>query len=170
MVNEPSPLLTVIVPSIGRPSIDRTIHSILAQTVPVQFVIASDVERDGAGPTMNRAASIAKTPYVGFVADDDRLDTHYAEWFAEENDGADLFIFRMTFDNGGVLPASLDPADLYHGGVGGSFIMRTDLLAEIPFIREEIPSIHEDWEMVLAVREAGHKIQVSERVAYFIRH
>lgn len=85
--------LTVVVPTIGRPTLSRTLASLWMQTVPVEFVVASDVARLGCGPTMNRATRAATTEYVGYVADDDRLDERYHEWFCDENDDSDLFLF-----------------------------------------------------------------------------
>jgi hypothetical protein len=114
-----------VVPTIGRPTLQRTLDSITAQTVPCQFVVCSDLGRVGAGPTMNRAMGAVTTGYVGFVADDDTLDPHYVEWFEAENDDADLFIFRMRYENAGTLPATSDPGQLHLGNVGGSFVIRS---------------------------------------------
>ena len=163
--------LTIVVPTIGRPTLQRALDSVLAQTVPVEFIVASDVAREGCGPTMNRAVAAVKTEYVGFVADDDRLSVHYHEWFLEENPGADLFIFTMRYEDGHELPRITNPDGLIHGEVGASFLMRTEVCREFPYVKEVVEQgYNEDWEMISAVRTAGYRIHISQRVAYFIRY
>ena len=167
------PSLTVVVPTIGRPTLDVTLRSIMAQTLPVEFIVVSDLDHRGAGPTMNRGASIARTDYVGFVADDDRLDTRYHEWFEWENRTAraDLFLFKMRYEGGGTLPTTTTPAELHLGGAGGSFIVRRSLLWEHSFITEDAPNhVHEDWEMIEWCRQNDKRIHVDERIAYYVRH
>jgi hypothetical protein len=159
--------LTVVVPTMGRQTLSRTLASLWMQTVPVEFVVASDVTRLGPGATMNRATRAVTTEYVGYVADDDRLDERYHEWFLADNRDADLFIFRMRYEDGGELPTTTDPYALGPSGVGGTFVIRTRLVTE----RHNFATGHgEDWEMVRWCLDQGLDVQVSDKVAYLVRH
>lgn len=165
--------LTVVVPTIGRPTLSRTLASLWMQTVPVEFIVASDHHKMGAGPTMNRATRAVTTGYVGYVADDDRLDERYHEWFIDENRDSDLFLFRMVYEEGGQpLPTTSDPALLHLSGAGGTFILRTSVITERHNFVTERPAehYHEDWEMVQWCLNNGCKVQISERIAYYVRH
>lgn len=162
--------LTVVIPTIMRPSLVRAIDSVMGQTIPTELVVVSDVGRMGTGPTMNRATFAVSTPYVGFLGDDDTIVWTYHEWFEEENDGCDLFIFPMEYADGGVLPKTTDPSELRFSEVGGSFILKREVVQDFGFVREDpARHYHEDWEMIDAVRAAGGRIQISERVGYHVR-
>jgi glycosyltransferase involved in cell wall biosynthesis len=164
--------LTIVIPTIYRDTLGRAIESVQSQTVPTELVIISDLERTGAGPTMNRAVRAVESDFVGFLADDDRLHVSAHEWWLEAGGlEADLFIFTMQYADGRKLPVTTDAAKLGLGNVGGSFILRKGVVERFPFIREEVNRCyHEDWQMIAAVREKGFRIIVSSRVGYYIRH
>lgn len=66
--------VAVIMPHIPtRPnSLARAVKSAATQTVkPADIIIATDLGRQGAGPTRNRALASAKTAWVAFLDDDD---------------------------------------------------------------------------------------------------
>jgi hypothetical protein len=165
--------LTIVVPTLARPTLSRTLASLWIQTVPVEFIVASDVRKMGCGPTMNRATQAVTTEYVGFVGDDDRLDECYHEWFLDENRDSDLFIFRMRYEDGGQeLPTTSDPELLHLGGAGGTFILRTSVVTDRHNFVTERPHehYHEDWEMIQWCINNGLKVQISGHVAYYVRH
>ena len=161
--------LTIVVPTIGRATLWRAVASVLCQTVPVEFSVVSDRDKHGCAATLNRAVLTVMTPYVAGVGDDDRLDAHFHQWFIEENDDADLFVFTMRYpedwNDGRELPEERDPSMWEGGDVGGSYVVRTELARRFPFA-----TAAEDWNMIRTVRDFGFKVQVSERVAYYVRH
>lgn len=164
--------LTVVIPTIGRTTLMRSVRSVLYQTVATELVVVSDVDESGcAGTTMNRGMANVETEWVAFLGDDDRLDVRYHEWFNLQYDGtADLFVFRMRYPewwrDGLVLPEIMDPALWHLGDVGGSFIVRAELVREHPFMTDPC----EDWNLIETLRDLGRSIQVSESVGYLIRH
>jgi glycosyltransferase involved in cell wall biosynthesis len=162
--------LTIVIPTINRSTISNTVKSIEDQTIPCEYVIEKDNGLTGCGPTMNRAIAKVKTEYVGFVGDDDTLDPKYVEMFLVENDDCDMFIFKMQYITGRILPEHDNVSSYSLGEVGGSFIIRKSLIEKYPFVRERREkSYHEDWEMIKTLRDNGYKIQVSRSVGYFIR-
>ena len=163
--------LTVVVPTIGRRTLTRTVDSILDQTVPCEYLVVSDLARNGTGPTQNLACESVATTYVGFVGDDDRLDIRYHEWMLDVGE-FDLLVFTMQYPGGVILPQSgTEPGDLSFGSVGGSYVIRTELVRAHPFITEDATAgLNEDWWMIRTLRDAGAKVVVSPRIAYFVRH
>lgn len=163
--------VTVVIPTINRWTLQHAIRSVLTQTRPCELVVCSDLERYGTGPTLNRAIEAVRTPYVGFLGDDDRLHSRYVEWFEAENAGADLFLFQMAYEDGGILPGHTTVSALRRSGAGGSFLMRTALARRLRFVTEDVSiGYHEDQMMIELVRDLGHRIQISPRVAYLVRH
>lgn len=164
--------LTVIVPTIGRESLGRAVHSVARQSVPTECVVEADFGRTGCGPTLNRAVGRVSTPWVATMGDDDALDPLYAQTLAEQPlDDLDLVVFQMRYPDGTVLPTVSDPEALRHGGVGCSYALRTRLAHTVGWIGEPSrPYFNEDWEMLSAVRELGGRIAVVPRVMYYVRH
>ena len=71
----------------------RALESVSLQTHPVDVVtIATDLHREGAGPTRNRALQTVRTDWVAFLDSDDEWETFHVEelmrWAA--NTGADV--------------------------------------------------------------------------------
>ena len=171
-------MLTFILATLGkRNTLDRAVQSVYAQTVPAELIIVHDQQRAGAGPSRNSVVNEVQTPWVGFVDDDDTVDPHYAQWLAEEAQDNDVVIFHMQYmqdvhhtKQGTTVPRDDQP--LGQGNVGISFAMKTELLKKHPFIREgfspgSLPS--EDWAMIQTLQNAGYKIKISPRIAYYVR-
>jgi hypothetical protein len=157
--------LTVVIPTISRPTLARAILSVRGQSVPTEFIVQPSTT-DHCGDTQNAGVARVTTEWVGFLHDDDRLDWRYHEWFDTElQPGTDLFVFCMQFAPGNVLPTKPDPRSWKCGDVGISFVMRTSLCRAIGFRTQSC----EDWLMIEAVRQLGYWIQVSQRVGYFVR-
>ena len=122
------PIITFIIPTIGRITLQRTINSLLAMNDPDWKAI---VIFDGIDPTINNTDSriklikinktgvsnnagsirniginLAETQWVGFVDDDDTLRSNYVTNLKNhiKNNKPDVIIFRMQYINGMILP------------------------------------------------------------------
>ena len=163
-------LLTVLLPTIGRPTLSRAIDSVLAQTVPCDLIVEHDTERIGAGPMLNRMLPRVDTPWVSTFADDDMLEPHFAALLAEQDQAADLIVFQMRYQGGGVLPTVADPAELTFGAVGCSYAVKAEVARRIGWLAEPCtPTLAEDWQMISAVRDTGGTIRIVPQVAYLVR-
>lgn len=160
-----------MIPTIARWTLQRTIDSARAQTVPCEVIVEHDPERTGCGPTLNRALARVESEWFGPVADDDVLMPTFAERTLEHADTADMVIFQMQHPQFGILPIVTDPWDLAFGQVGGTFAMRTDLAREIGYMDGQsghFGAPAEDWEMVSAVRDRGGRIVIVPEVQFLV--
>jgi hypothetical protein len=162
---------TIVIPTIARWTLQRSIDSARAQTVPCELVIEHDPDRTGCGPTLNRALTRVRTEWFGPVADDDVLMPSFAERTLEHADTADMVIFQMQHPAYGVLPMTTDPQELCFGQVGGTFAMRTQLAKEIGYMNGHSGhngALAEDWEMVSKVRAGGFRIIIVPEVMFLV--
>ena len=111
--------ITFIIPSIRRPTLQRTIESLKNQTNPnwkaivifdgVDPIISDDsriecmkIEKIGyskcAGYVRNAGMTHVTTEWIGFVDDDDVITPNYVECFLSEKNGNDVIIFRMMYE------------------------------------------------------------------------
>lgn len=160
-------MLTIIIPTIMRPTLDRAIQSVEDQTIRTNYIIVGDVNRIGPGLTRNSAVKEVHTSWVGFLDDDDYLDEHYHEWLQKEKDGYDVVVFRMKNSPlvEEAIPKSTNVDDLEYNQVGISFALRTKLAALYPF-SNKVPG--EDHELLMRLKKDGYKIKISDKVAYYI--
>jgi hypothetical protein len=164
-------LLTVLLPTLGRPTLQRAIASVEAQTVPCDLLVEHDTERIGAGPMLNQMLPRVATPWVSTFADDDTLETTFAELLAAQDQSADLIVFQMRYEGGSVLPTVTDPAELRFGGVGCSYAVKASVARRYGWITEPCTNmLAEDWEMIRSVRDNGGVIRIVPEVAYRVRH
>lgn len=162
-------LLSVLIPTIGRPTLSRARRSVLGQTVPCELMLGFDLKRTGCGPTLNRLLRHVQTPWVSTLGDDDALTSDFAELVQEHHESADLLVFQMQYSDGSVLPTVTDPAKWEHGDVGASYAVKTDFARRVGWITEPcVPGYAEDWEMIDAVRAIG-TVLVVPKVAYLVR-
>jgi hypothetical protein len=182
-------LVTFIIPTVGRSTIDRTLLSLKSQTdADWDAIILADMVNDFSpgikdtrfhlmsltrkvgfsncsGNVRNFGFSFAPGEWCGFVDDDDRLDEHYVEWLRQEGDGHDLVVFRMMMPDGSVLPSG---SAILPCQVGISFSIRRQfqLSANVWFG----PSPTEDWDFIHGAIHSGARHRVSDRIAYYVRH
>jgi glycosyltransferase involved in cell wall biosynthesis len=189
-----NPSITLIIASKGRPTLTRTLHSLISQTDPVWKAI---VVNDGTKPsdeilkyaqdprisfttipktgTKNHGAVIrnagiqnATTDWVGFVDDDDSLSVGYVHLFKDEiikNPKLDLVIFRMIYDNGNVLPP-WGVTNFTVNRVGISFAYKKKLFDQgLTFIPDE----REDFYLLDKIRSGGHNYMISKHILYYVR-
>ena len=184
-------LITFIIPSLGRPSLKRTLDSLIAQTSPKWKAI---VVFDGIGPNINspdpriqimttskkghagfvrnEGIKVATTEWIGFVDDDDVLTPEYVETFLKEKEHYEAIIFRMKATDGRILPVPGD-TDFKLLEVGISFCMKRTLALNRKMIFRNKPRIAwglcEDWTLLEDIRANGFRIKMSEAVTYICR-
>jgi glycosyltransferase involved in cell wall biosynthesis len=120
-----------------------------------------------AGYVRNIGLHWVKTPWVGFLDDDDRLTLDYVERLKEEcrlTPNADLIVFKMM-DKSLILPPP-SSTELVKNEIGISFSFRSSLIQE--GCRFE-SSEDEDYQLVRSVYRAGKHIVFSPYVTYLVR-
>jgi cellulose synthase/poly-beta-1,6-N-acetylglucosamine synthase-like glycosyltransferase len=143
--------ITFIIPTIGRPTLEKTIKSLQKQKCInwLAIIIFDDVTpsinindprillimcnklgegANYAGRVRNYGMNFVKTNWIAFLDDDDSISPDYVEKFNEEilNFSTDVIIFRMHFDNN-IMP-ELDTTDFYKGKVGISFAIKKNIV------------------------------------------
>jgi glycosyltransferase involved in cell wall biosynthesis len=184
-------LVTFIIPTLGRPTLKRTVQSLQAQHNPNwEAIIIFDglapqpittdrrfrmikIPKTGlfnhAGEVRNQGMKYVKTEWMAFVDDDDTLSPDYIDRLLEESQRkTDLttVIFRMYYPELQQIIPAPDQQDLSSGHVGISYSIKSSLYqAGFKFI----PGPTEDFNLLEAIRQAGQKMVLSPYVTYWIR-
>jgi glycosyltransferase involved in cell wall biosynthesis len=188
-------VVTFIIPSKGRPTLTRTLHSLRAQTDQdwkaivafdgIDAIIDDDfssderitltrlVKRVGqanhGGLVRNYAMGIADTPWLAFVDDDDSVTPDYVARLNEtlgQHPDCDVVIFRMQQSPGVVLPPP-GHTNFSITQVGISFAMKRKLFVEHGYAF--VPGIEEDFHLLNRIRAGGCKIVISPHLTYLVR-
>jgi glycosyltransferase involved in cell wall biosynthesis len=188
--NRIKPLITFVIPSIGRKSLKRTINSLkninnknwnaiivfdgIEPNIYIEDiynrikVIKSDKKlgegNNSAGNVRNIAFEHVNTKWVGFVDDDDTLNPTYIDDFLdhlETNPNLDVIIFRMIYKDGKILPP-IDENEFFIHKVGISFCMKTLDANKYKFI----PSQVEDFNLLDKLRNDKKNIIISKHINY----
>jgi glycosyltransferase involved in cell wall biosynthesis len=185
------PLITFIIPTIGRSTLQNTLDCLINQSNPnwkaiVIFdgIFSSIIYADpririiespklgegtnSAGLVRNYGITFADTEWVAFVDDDDNLSRRYVEIFIEESNAytlADIIIFRMIHE-AGIMPA-LSTKTFYFEHVGISFAVKKKVFDEGHVF---IPSKKEDFVYLDEARNKKYNIMISPYVTYFVRN
>lgn len=178
-------LVTFIIPTINRPTLQRSVESLFAQTNPNwEAIIVYDgmpainnfndtrikcisIPKCGqlvgghgaAGEVRNAGIKIATTPYIGLLDDDDTLGNQYVN---QINTQYDINIFRMLGDDG-IIPR-LSNASLVPGNIGISycFANKGDILFDGNSFTEDHAHIHK-------LISKGFTHIVHSQVQYFVK-
>ena len=184
-------LVTFVIPSIGRATLERTLASLEAQTDGswCAIVFFDDVEptvlatervrvvqsarklgvgANGAGMVRNEALKLVETPWAAFVDDDDTLAPTYVADLrsnASRHPSLPAMIFRMCYYGGEILPPAAHTM-FSLGKVGISFAVRMDLWhrAALHFC----PSASEDYELLMRIHAVTDML-MAPQVAYYVR-
>jgi len=186
-------IVTFIIPTIGRETLNRSIESILNQTIEnwnaiiifdgiksnldIKYITDKrikiiEIEKKGlyincAGEVRNEGIKYANTEWIAFLDDDDTISHNYIETFYKElelNPYLDVLIFRMMV-NDRIIP-KLETNNFYLNDVGISFIMKRSIHSSgIIFI----PDGAEDFLYLDKIRKAGYLIIISHYIKYFVR-
>ena len=207
-----SPLITFIIPSIGRDSLKDTLNSLLNlndsswnaiiifdgityenpikdDRIITKYIPKIGVQEQGkskAGLVRNIGIEMALNEYrkdcnkdcnkdckwIGFVDDDDCLSPNYIDNLKAELNidqisnfcKPEVIIFRMTYENGLVLPMQQD-RNIILKKVGISFCINTDIAHKYKFDNH----IYEDFMYLKRLQNNRHKIIISEYVSYFVK-
>lgn len=187
------PIITFIIPSVGRNSLTNTIQSLFNQTVDLwKCIIVFDGVKcnlplsilsdnrlfimecgkkgsppNYAGNVRNQAFSSVSTKWIGFVDDDDLLDAKYIERLIEEESispNAECIIFRMMDKNGAVVP-TLKDRNIIAGHVGISFCIQKKISMNYQFEN----SSHEDFCFLKKLQISKVPIVISPYITYFVQ-
>jgi glycosyltransferase involved in cell wall biosynthesis len=178
--------ITFIIPSIGRVSLRETLQSLQAQTQNswVALVLldgcSSEVEQEmkedsrilflslskhgNAGLVRNMGMSLAYTPWIGFVDDDDCLHPEYIQRLQTETRQtpyAQCVVFRMTVGDR-VFPGQ-GAASIRQGDVGISFAIRSSI--KVQFTDQHA----EDYAFLHELDRMRYPIILSSEVMYCVR-
>jgi glycosyltransferase involved in cell wall biosynthesis len=182
--------ITFIIPTIGRPTLQRAINSLIAQTNKnwkcvvvfdgVDIVNYADdrikcikIEKTGSigqyhgmsGLVRNHGLRIADTEWIGFLDDDDTIHQDYVERLFNKYSDKDLVIWRMAFESGHVVPGFGNEA-LIHGNIGISFCYKNKF-DDVLFDENKDG---EDLALVRKIVERSRNYIVTSEVYYKVNH
>jgi glycosyltransferase involved in cell wall biosynthesis len=141
-----NPIITFIIPSLNRPTISKSVESLLNQTNPNwKCIIVYDgvdgtnfedsriktlsIKKIGvnggsshgqSGLVRNEGIKLVDTEWIGFLDDDDTLHKDYVKTLTEKYLNYDFVVWRMQYFSGRVLPSQSNN-NLIFGDVGISF-------------------------------------------------
>lgn len=129
--------------------------------------VLKNIIHGAAGFVRNIGMELVKTPWIGFLDDDDYLLPNYTQYLLEEieiNPLVDLILFRMI-DNNIIIPPEYI-TDIQFRYVGISFCYKTSIFKEgHKFIQSE----KEDFELINNIKNAQKKIVISPFITYIVR-
>lgn len=188
-------LVTVIIPSIGRPTLKRALNSLQSQSNSswlalvgfdgvsppqplkdnrITYVYLNQKIGGGAnhgGEVRNKLIPLVITDWVCFLDDDDTFRPHYMDSLAGEltlNQDADCIVFRMSYDinDSRVLPPP-NTKNPQICQVGISFAVKKSFLIknQIEFSNGSF----EDFYFLQSIENANGKIIFSKEITYNIR-
>ena len=183
-------LITFIVPSINRPTLDNKIQSLLNQTNPNWkcFVLYDGVdgkeftdprietfklkklgkkgERHGnAGLVRNEGIKMCNTEWIGLLDDDDTINEDYVKILSEKYTAYDFIVWRMKTTDGKVYP-ELTRNNLIKNRVGISISFKN----KFPNMLFGNNDDGEDFEFVNKLQNTTNNFIITPEVFYNIRH
>jgi len=121
-----------------------------------------------AGEVRNIGMKLVTTPWIGFVDDDDILDSKYIESLLielNETKMADVVLFRMV-DDFSVIP-SIFCREIKEGEIGISFVIKTSIIRNGYYFRQ---SRIEDFNFIKQLEQDHKKIVISPFIMYYVNH
>lgn len=120
----------------------------------------------------NHAVKFVKTPWIGFLDDDDTVDAQYVDHILrheKEYPKAMAILFRMCVDVptlGYLVPAATS-TNIFRQDAGISFAVRTEVFQQMKY--EFYPSNWEDFLFLHALRKDKVPVLMSEHLAYYVK-
>lgn len=183
-------MITFIIPSLNRPTLKRTIDSLLKQTNPnwkciiiydgvdgTQFdderIETIKIEKVGviggvngqSGRVRNVGIKMSKTLWIGFLDDDDSINSNYVDDLLKKYSNYDFVIWRMKYTNGKIIP-SINNDSLDFGNVGISFCFK-NIFDNLLFDNNRIG---EDYDMITKLKNLSSNFIITPEIYYYIRH
>lgn len=176
----PSDDITVVIPTIPprRALLHRAIQSVTEQTYPAAaLAVVTDLRKEGAPKTRQRALDMVKTPLVAFLDDDDEfMRDHLLKLLGHMRDTGADYVYSwykvvgyggVVFNHDPVFPRThftepWDNANPRQTTI--TTLVRTELAQEVGFLG--LPEMEtgdgnvsgEDWNFTLGCMNAGGKI------------
>lgn len=189
-------MLTIIVPTMNRLTLDFTVESLQKQTqlggwravlvgdgcLPPDYddprivSVKAPMLRD-AGLLRNhglryafRATHSEPGDWVGFVDDDDVVsDTYVERWNELRKGGWDALVYQMLHYEELVPSAEYIKANrLEHGAVGISFLLRMDIFKVFHFLPRNNDGGNEDYNLIRDIYESGFRVKLVEECHYHV--
>jgi hypothetical protein len=185
------PIITFIIPSIGRETLKNTIASLqklknpnweciivfdgVKQNIEINDnrISIYEIEKKGkknyGGFVRNFALQMdIKSNWVGFVDDDDTISDKYIDYLLDETKKykcIDILIFRMMYKNGVVLPDKNDK-NIVMNKVGISFAINKRIFKKKKYFFKN--NSKEDYCFLRDLQIKKYKMLISSYVAYFV--
>ena len=184
-------MITFIIPSLNRPTLPKTINSLLNQTNPnwKAIIIYDGVDGDKfnderittfninkkgsfsphhgmAGLVRNYGIEKCDTDWIGFLDDDDTVEIDYVDTLFKKYNHYDFVIWRMKELNGVVIPR-LNNENLVFGNVGISFCYKKSIFKELLFSQNRDG---EDFDFLMELKKQSNKFIITPEVMYNVRH
>lgn len=158
-------ITTFIIPSVGRPTLQRAIDS--AKETGAEVLYKIDSEHRGRSWIRNTLIQQATTEWVSFLDDDDTVFPEYVQRLEEEilaHPEADVIHFREYFMPTGHLFPTWPMVEW--GNIGICFSVKRELALRYPFIEQDF----EDFKFVETLYNEGYNVYFSKYVTYKARH
>jgi glycosyltransferase involved in cell wall biosynthesis len=183
-------MITFVIPSVNRPTIQKTIESLLNQTDPNwEAVIVYDgvdgdsfndpriktfkIDKKGlfgpnngqSGIVRNYGIEKCDTEWIGFLDDDDTINPKYVETLIKNYSNKDFVVWRMVYEHGLVLPP-LFSNELNFGQVGISFCYKNKF--DNLFFDQNRDG--EDFDFLMKLKNLTNNWVVAPEIYYNVRH
>jgi glycosyltransferase involved in cell wall biosynthesis len=186
-------MITFIIPSINRETLDRTIQSLKNQTnnnwkciiiydgvepskeyvddrIKVLKIDKTGIIKNSHGQSglvRNYGLEFCDTEWIGFLDDDDTINPLYVDTLLNKYNDYDFIIWRMTDKYGLILPpVNLDIIKFGYVGISLSFkkgLLKYDL-------KFESNKDGEDYDFIKKLESITDKYKISEEIFYNVRH
>lgn len=166
-----TPLVSYVIPTVGRNSILHTLKSIELQDtgkfLPTYCIPDSSSNRrpndeSNAGLTRNRALDLIDRGWVGFVDDDDILVPGCLRQFYQYMSDYDVLIPKAKFPSGHALWST---TDIIGGNVGIWFYYNKDKFPHVRFSQGG----YEDFRFLVHLKNMGARIKFIDQVSYIVQ-
>jgi UDP-glucose:(glucosyl)LPS beta-1,3-glucosyltransferase len=185
-------MITFIIPSINRPTLQRTINSLLLQTNPNwkciviydgvegfmfydnrittlsinKIGLIGNVNKNGqSGLVRNEGIKLVDTEWIGFLDDDDTIDKDYVKILFEKYQDYDFVVWRIKYNNNLILPP-LNMNELVFSNVGISFCYKNKF--ENLFFDNNRDG--EDFDFLMKLQSLTTNFIITPEIFYNVRH
>jgi len=188
--NMDSNKITFIIPSLNRPTLERSINSLLNQTNPnweciiiydgvdgklfeddrIKIIKTNKTGMFGnfhgqSGLVRNHGLNECTTEWIGFLDDDDTIHENYVDTLFKKYSNYDFVIWRMVDLSGRIIP-SIWNNNISFGEVGISFCYKN----KFDNLLFDNNRDGEDYDMILKLKSMSDNYIITPEVYYKINH